>query len=217
MVTRADVKIVEAKAEHAPFIAWVILAAFRSHLERGFWDHLLGGSDEQLLRYLEALTTTEELHWVHHSIFLVAEVDGRPAAALSGYFEQEHSSGNQLERAMVLAGQAAGMAPKADSLARAMTVMHVVPEHVAGAWIVESVATAPEFRRRGLLDGLMAAILERGRERGTTIADISVLIGNDAAQRAYEKAGFRTTAEKRHPEFEAVYGTPGIRTLRRGL
>jgi len=217
MVTRADVKIVEARAKHAPFIAWVILAAQRGHLERAFWDHLLGGPDEQLLRYLEALTTTEQPHWLHHSIFLVAEVGGRPAAALSGYFADELRSGGQLERSMVLASAATGVMLEADAMARALTIMHVAAEHVPGAWIIESVATAPEFRRRGLVDGLMEAIMERGRERGASVSDISVFIGNDAAQRAYEKAAFSMISEKRHPEFEAVYGTPGIRLLRREL
>jgi ribosomal protein S18 acetylase RimI-like enzyme len=217
MVTRTDVKIVEARAEHAPFIAWVILTAQRSHLERGFWDHFLGGSEERVLRYLEALTTTEQPHWVHHTIFLVAEVDGRPAAALSGYFKEELRSDGQFERGMVLAVAATGIMPEADAMARATTMLQVSAEHVPGAWIIESVATAPEFRRQGLIDQLMEAILERGRERGASVSDISVLIENDAAQRAYEKAGFNVISEKRHPEFEAVYGTPGIRLLRRGL
>jgi translation initiation factor 4G len=195
----------------------VILAAQRGHLERSFWDHLLGGSEERVVRYLEALTTTEQPHYVHHSIFLVAEVGGRPAAALSGYFADELRSGGQLERGMVLASAATGVMLEADAMARALTILHVSAEHVPGAWIIESVATAPEFRRRGLVDGLMEAIMERGRERGASVSDISVFIDNEAAQRAYEKAGFSVISEKRHPKFEAVYDTPGIRLLRRGL
>ena len=78
---------------------------------------------------------------------------------------------------------------------------------------MENVATAPEYRRRGLVDRLLVEILGKGRERAATIADIGVLIGNDPAQRAYEKAGFEVTGEKRHPEFEAVYRCPGIRSL----
>jgi hypothetical protein len=35
---------------------------------------------------------------------------------------------------------------------RALTILNVAPEHVPGAWIVEDVATKPEFRRRGLVD-----------------------------------------------------------------
>ena len=44
-----------------------------------------------------------------------------------------------------------------------------------------------------------------------------MLIGNDAAQRAYEKNGFVVIDEKRHPEFEAAYGCPGARLLRREI
>ena len=93
----------------------------------------------------------------------------------------------------------------------------MAPEHVPGAWIIEDVATRPEFRRQGLVDTLMQEIMERGRKRGATVSDISVFIGNDSAQRAYEKAGYAVVEERRHPEFEAVYKTPGVRTLRRSL
>ena len=68
-----------------------------------------------------------------------------------------------------------------------------------------------------VVDRLLAAMLDRGRGRGAGAADIGVLIGNDPAQCAYEKAGFRVTGEKRHPEFEAVYGCPGIRSLGRSI
>src|SRR3972149_1270610 len=78
-------RIVEATPQHAPFLAWVTLTAFRSQLERGFWDFMLGGDEAYKLRYLEALTTTEQRHWVHYSTFIVAEVGGRPASAQCGY------------------------------------------------------------------------------------------------------------------------------------
>ena len=44
-----------------------------------------------------------------------------------------------------------------------------------------------------------------------------VFIGNDPAQRAYEKCGFEVVIEKRDAAFEAAYGSPGARILRRGL
>lgn len=43
------------------------------------------------------------------------------------------------------------------------------------------------------------------------------MIGNDPAQRAYEKAGFRVTGEKRDPGYESVGGSPGLRALSRDL
>jgi ribosomal protein S18 acetylase RimI-like enzyme len=87
-------------------------------------------------------------------------------------------------------------------------------EHAPGSWITENVATKPEFRRLGLVDKLLAEMKERGRSKGATVADIGVFIGNDNAQRAYEKAGYRVAEEKLHPDFAAAYKCPGVRQLR---
>jgi ribosomal protein S18 acetylase RimI-like enzyme len=76
--------------------------------------------------------------------------------------------------------------------------------------VVESVATLPEYRRRGLTDSLMREILEIGRARGHRIAQLTILIGNVAAQSAYEKAGFTVRDEKRHPDFEAALCAAGF-------
>jgi ribosomal protein S18 acetylase RimI-like enzyme len=213
-----NVTIVEARPEHVPFIAWVMLTAARSHVEKGMWDFMAGPDEARTLRFLEALASTEEPHWAHHSLFLVAEAGGRPASALCGYFDEEHGTAT-LAPMLPAAAQAAGMTP--DELMAAwqegLSIAQVAPEHVAGVWIVEHVATLPEFRRQGLVDRLLAAVLDKGRARGATVGDVGVLIGNDRAQRAYEKAGFRVTGEKRHPEFEAAYGCPGIRELSRPL
>ena len=56
----------------------------------------------------------------------------------------------------------------------------------------------------------MAEILEAGRTRGHRLAQLTILIGNVAAQRAYEKAGFRVRDEKRHRDFQALLGAPGF-------
>ncbi len=213
-ITRTEVKIVDAGREHAGFLAWVMLTAHRSHLEQGLWDFVAGGSQAQCLRYLEALAVTEQAHWAHYSTFIVAQVDGRPASALCGYFEAEHGTPSLVE-GMSEANRVVGRSEQdhAAGWQRAGSIVLVAPEHSPGVWIVEHVATLPEYRRRGLVDRLLTEILDRGRARGATIADIAVLIGNDPAQRAYEKAGFQVTGEKRHPEFEAVYKCPGIRSL----
>ena len=215
-----ELRIVDARPEHAQFLARVILIAHRSHLERGLWDFLVGGSEAECLRFLEALTTTSQPHWAHYSTFIVAEVDGQPASALGGYFEAELGT----ETAFIISAvrEASGVVGRTeeDSIAgwqRAGSIAHVAPEHVPEAWVIENVATLPEFRRRGLADRLLAEILDKGRRRGATTADVGVLIGNDPAQRAYEKAGFAVIGEKRHPEFEAVYKSPGIRSLTRAL
>jgi ribosomal protein S18 acetylase RimI-like enzyme len=209
-----NANIVEARKDHIPFLAWVMLTAFRSHLERGLWDFFVGGSEAECLRFLEALAGTPTRHWAHYSNFIVAESDGRSVSALCGYFEEP-----TLMEGIREAGRAIGRSEEEDAAGwgRAGSIAHLAPEHVAGAWIIENVATVPELRRRGLTDRLLAEILERGRTAGASVAEVGVFIGNDPAQRAYEKAGFVVVDEKRHPEFEAVYKCPGARLLRRSL
>jgi translation initiation factor 4G len=210
-----DVKIIDAREEHVPFIAWAQLTAFRSHLERGLWDFFVGGSEEDTLRFLEAFATTEARHWGSHQGFIIAEVDGTPAAALTGYFAAESS----LQQGIQEAAKALGWSEEdiAAGWSRAGTIGLLAPEHVPGAWITENVATLPEFRRRGLVDRLLEEILDRGRSREASVAEVGVFIGNDPAQKAYEKIGFEVVEEKRHPDFEAVYKCPGVRELRRPL
>jgi ribosomal protein S18 acetylase RimI-like enzyme len=182
------------------------------------WDLLCGGTEAETLRFLEALTRAGESHWAHHSLFLVAEVAGRPASALAGYLEAEDGT-HSLLPAMQRANAAVGRTDEqlADGWMRASSIANVNPTHEPSMWIVEHVATAPEFRRQGLVDRLLAAVIDRGRQRGATVADIGVLIDNDRAQRAYEKAGFRVIDELRDAAFEAAYNCPGIRALRRAI
>ena len=79
MTTATDLRIVEGTREHIPFVAWVVMAANRSHLSKGMWDLNVGGGEEEVLQYLEVLADTEQVHWAHWSLFVVAEVDGVPA------------------------------------------------------------------------------------------------------------------------------------------
>jgi ribosomal protein S18 acetylase RimI-like enzyme len=213
-----DVKIVEARKDHAGFLAWVILEAGRSHMPKSMWDFLVGGTEEECLDFLEALTLTGPPHWASYSLFIIAEIDGKPVSALCGYTQEEHGMGNMLQ-AMTEVNKAVGRTEEdnAAGWGRAGSIALVAPEHDPGVWIVENVATLPEFRRRHLIDRLLVEILDRGRDRGYTQADIGVFIGNDRAQRAYEKAGFEVIGDKCHPDFEAVYKCPGVRSLTRAL
>jgi ribosomal protein S18 acetylase RimI-like enzyme len=208
-------QLVEAQPKHASFIAWVTLTAFRSHLERGFWDIQIDRSEEETLRFLEALVSTRTRHWASLSNFIVAEIGGKPVAALSGYFERDSDTLGGMEEANRAVGRSADEARAGWERARSISLC--APRHEEGAWIVENVATLPEYRRRGLIDRLTARILEIGAERGANTAEVGVFIDNDPAQRAYEKSGFVVVDERRHPEFEAVYKTPGIRLLRRSI
>jgi translation initiation factor 4G len=218
MTTGTDVKIVEARPEHAPFIAWVMLTAARSHLDLGFWDLISGGTEAETLRLTEAVCASDDVHFTHYSMYLIAEVDGRPAAGLSGYIESEHGTHLFLP-VLQKVNRTVGRTDEqfAAGLARAGSIALVDAGHDPATWVIEHVATLPEYRRQGLVDRLLGEIVERGRRRGATVCDIGVLMGNERAQRAYEKAGFKVVAETVHPEFEAAYKCPGERLLRQAI
>lgn len=213
-----SIEIRRAEKADAGFIAWVQLAAARSHVSIGFFDLAFPGEEEARLGLIERVCTTEVLSMCHWSGFLVAELDGQPAAALSGY-EPTKRGADSFAAAMYegLAGVGWSHEDVDRMFGRMGPFLKCAPESPDDAWIVEWVATRPEFRGRGLVAALLEAILEEGRRARYRRAQISLLIDNHPAQRAYESAGFQTTGEKRHAEFEMTFGSPGIRTMRRDL
>ena len=61
------------------------------------------------------------------------------------------------------------------------------------------------------------SLLDAGRAAGFARASITFVIGNDAAQRCYAKAGFAFAEEKRNAAFEAITGAPGFRRFSRAI
>ena len=203
-----------ARYEDAAFLAQVMLLAARSHLERGFWDITLAGSETERLGYLERLARTSTPSWAHYTHFLVAEVDGQPAAGLCGY-DPRLAGIPVLSQAMDEVGSELGWSEveRAAPWERFVPISTCISDDAEGAWIIENVATLPTFRRRGLVNALLHEVLDKGRKKGHSLAQISVIIGNTPAQCAYEKIGFEVADEKRHPDFLAVVGEPGMRRL----
>lgn len=213
-----DVEIRSARPDDAPFLARICLIAARSHCQRGLWDVILNRPELECLAFLEQLVRTVTRHPFHYTGFIVAEVDGRPAAALSGYDPKELGHESE-ESGCFEAGQRVGMTVDdwKNNQKGISTIYSVRPDDAGGAWIVESVATLSEFRRQGLVNRLLEEILEVGRRRGFRLAQVGVFIGNTAAQNAYEKCGFRVIDEKRNADFEAETGSPGIARLLRDI
>ncbi len=203
-----------ATPDDAAFVAWIMLAAGRSHLDRGFWDHYVDGSEEECLAFLRLVALTASPHPFHHSIFMIAEEQGRPVAGLSGYDPATLGIEKYLE-ALPEVFEKVGWSDEDQGRAfnRITPFLTCIPDDAPGAWIVESVAAVPEVRRRGLTTKLLKEMIRKGRAGGFRRGQISVLIGNDPARLAYEKCGFSFAGEKRDPSFEATFGSPGITRL----
>jgi len=210
-----EIEIRDATEADVPFIAWVQQEAARSHLPRGFWDLAFPGPDTARLRMVERICRSPSRSFCHWSGFLIAEVDGRAAAGLSAYTKPSVAGGQAFLDAMgeALDAEKWSAEQRQAMAARVAPFMTCIPETAEDAWVVEWVATRPEYRGKGLVRTLLHAILERGAARGHAQAQIGVLIGNTPAQRAYEGVGFRVADEKRHPDFERALGCPGLRRL----
>jgi ribosomal protein S18 acetylase RimI-like enzyme len=212
-----DIQIRPARPEDAEFLAWLILTAGRAHVRRGIWEVILGGTEQDCLEFLQLLAITTLPHLFHFSCYLIADSDGRPVAGLGGY-DPEILGHEALRRAMPEVFKKLGRfgpEPAADN--RAQRVLCCIPDDAEGVWIIDSVATLPAYRRKGIVDRLLSAILEKGRQEGFRRAQINIYIGNRPAQRAYEKHGFKIVDEKRHPYFEAEIGSPGMARMLRNL
>jgi translation initiation factor 4G len=207
-----------AEESDASFVAWVQQAAARSHLERGFWDVAVPGPDAARLELIAALARSEPESFCHWKRFLIAEAEGAPAAALSGYEPARHGGAAFIDALAGTLRRARWANVEIEALyARTTSFMTCIPETPDDAWVVEWVAALPAQRGRGHVKRLLGAILEEGRRRGYRRAQIAVLIGNTPAQKAYEGAGFEVVDEKTHPDFEREYGVPGIRRMMRAL
>jgi translation initiation factor 4G len=200
-----------------PFVAWVMQEASRSHLPYGVWDIAFPGPDEWRLAALERLARAQAKSLCHWSGFLIAEVDGLPAAGLTGYENPSLTGGRALLAAMqeACAGIGWGSAQGEALGARLASFTECLPETPDDRYVIEFVATRPEHRGKGVVKALLEAVVARSRDLGHARTQVAVLIGNHPAQRAYEGAGFRVVDERRSPAFEATYVCPGIRRLLR--
>ena len=206
----------EAVPRDSSFLADIILRSGRSHQERGIWDLVFSDSEEDLVRLLERLVVQEPKCSCHFSNFLVADSSGKPGAALCGY---DPASVVGVGQALAFAFESLGVDEgQLMSVFERLASFHsCAPDQTPGVWIVEWVATRPEFRRRGFADLLLREILARGKERGCSIAQIATFVENLGAIKAYEKVGFSVTEERIEGAFERVTGSRGMAIMKLGL
>lgn len=192
--------------------------AATSHLPRCVWDVLFGLPSADVDELLRSVCTSQQVHWCHLDRFWIAEVAGRPAAAMTG-FDPATAGNPALEREILQ--RVAEMAMPDESLAallgRAAALGRATPPNIDGSWGVENVAVAPEYRGTGIIDELLEHLLATGREAGHREAQVLCLNGNVRAERTWERHGFALTTDYRDRSFETTFGTAGLRLYTRTL
>jgi translation initiation factor 4G len=206
-----------ARPTDARFLAEVLEMAGRGHLPRGAWDIVFPEARERR-RALEQLAGGGVPSWCHHTLFQVA-ARGEEACAALVAFEPEELGDVSLGKPMFEVFQRLGWTPERMATVGPLMAPYqrCFPDMPRGSWIIENVGTRQDQRRQGLLNALIERALETGRQRGYARAQISCLIGNLPAQRAYQKAGFSVVEERTDPEFERQLGAPGFSRMTRPL
>jgi len=206
-----------ARPEDAGFTAQTILSSQRGYRPRGWFDVALGWPDAQCREFIARVAVARAVSMWHVSQFLIAEVDGKPAAALCAV--PAAGTGPAAWRAIEEVAAETALDPseletirRRGAYTRACWV-----QGGEGDWMIEHVATDPAYGGRGLVQALIAHALDKGRAAGFGRATVSFLIGNMPAERAYTKAGFVFADEKRDPAFEALIGAPGFRMFAREI
>jgi ribosomal protein S18 acetylase RimI-like enzyme len=208
-----ELRIRKAGPEDAEFLAWLMLTAGRAHVKRGIWEVILNLPEDECLGFLKLLAVSDTPHLFHYSCYLIAETEGKAVAGLGGY-DPNTLGYPALQQALPEVFRKAGNSPPEEMKSgRVPRITTCIPPAMEGAWIIDSVATRTDFRRKGIAERLLDSILAVGRSKGFPLAQISIYIGNNPAQRAYEKKGFRLFDEWRDHYFEKEIGCPGMARL----
>jgi ribosomal protein S18 acetylase RimI-like enzyme len=206
-----------AHPEDAGFIARIILLAQRGPRPRGWFDITLGWPEPKVLAFVERIATARTRSWWHASQFMIAEIDGVPAAALCAMPAAGTGTAARSAIEEVATETALSAAELSAIFRRGAYAANCWVQGGDGDWLIEHVATLPAYRGRGLVQALIDHALAAGRDAGYQRASISFLIGNEAAERCYAKAGFTFAEEKRDAQFEALTGAPGFRRFVRAI
>jgi ribosomal protein S18 acetylase RimI-like enzyme len=214
---RSQPAIRPARPEDASFIARNILSSQRGPFPRGWFDIALGWDEPQCLAFVERIAVAQKPSWWHVSQFIIAEVEGEAAASLCAL--PASGTGAAAKAAIEAAAGESGLGTSDVEaiFRRGAYTRNCWVQGGEGDWLIEHVATLPEYRGRGLVQALIDHALAAGRATGFERASISFLIDNEAAERCYAKAGFVFAEEKRDPAFEAITGSPGFRRFTRAI
>jgi len=211
------VTIRRARTDDAKFIARVILAAQRGHVPRGWFDIALDWPEPRCLAFMERIATAQTQSWWHVSQFILAEVDGEPAAALCAMPAAGTVSAGRSAITEVAECSGLNASETAAIFRRGAYAANCWVQGGEADWLIEHVASLPMYRGRGLVQALIDHALLAGQSAGFERASISFLIGNEAAQRCYAKAGFAFAEEKRDIDFEAITNASGFRRFERRI
>jgi len=210
-----NIEIRKCRAGDADFLAKSILMAGRAHVSKGIWEAVLDTTEEECLLFLKHVVVTAIPHLFHFSCSFIAEKDGTiPIGSLGGYNPKKMGY-EALQRALPEVYRKLQLPLQAfeDANKRAANILASLPGEIGNAWVIDSVATMPEYRGRGVAELLLHSVLAEGKKLGYSLAQVNMYIGNEPALHLYQKLGFAIMEETRDTYFEKIIGSPGMLSL----
>lgn len=207
-----EISIRDAGPDDAQFLAWVILTAARGQLEKpSVWDRVFSVSEQEKIALLAELVVAEPRCIAHYDGFVIAEHDGSPVAAACGYVPAERPPEAFTAALLAVVDKAQWNHQRQVALLEGFNVFsRCLPMGKDREWVLEYIATKPEFRGSGVTYELLQDLLECGREAGVDRAKVAYFVGNEAAKKSYRKLGFKEVNTIKDNDFATQYGVPGV-------
>jgi GNAT superfamily N-acetyltransferase len=202
------------KPEDADTLAQHVFLAGKSNAKISVYELLFPGGKQATLEWIKRLILAETRSFFHYSHSLVYQV-GDEVVASGCHYDEAKSGSTKLMEAFIEVGFSLEDITAARE--RAACFFRVVPIHPEGVWVVEHGATSEGYRGHKIIGQLMQSSLDYAKELGYKKVELGMFMGHDSALRAYKECGFIVADEKTDPEFEEIFGVPGMMCLAREL
>lgn len=213
-----DFALRDARPEDADFLALVIRMASLGRGSTSIWDLALGFGEVAQGHILRDLVLAEPPSAAHFNGFVVAEAHSSPIAAACGYLPSEKSPELFTEALLTITERLGWLEQQQLKLIQSFEVFsRCLPMTRGEDWVLEYIATLPQYRGSGVTQELLEDLLDCGREAGAKIARVAYFVGNDPAKKLYRRLGFVETHESLDSEFQELFGAPGVVHMMRRL
>jgi hypothetical protein len=202
-----SIKIRNAKADDAPFLAQMILQSSRAGKKDGKFDLVFETNDDKIiLQKLEKLTQTQAKNYCHYKNFLVAELDGQSVGTLCTY-EPRIATRDEFITALEEVGCGENVEENLEVFytcefeLNKRTLMFDFMEELEG------------FIDVGVLKALMTKSLLTARLKGYRIAQTIIEIGSLESELFYKKLGFHKVKQIECELYKEKFGRLGLMLL----
>lgn len=204
------------------YLGYAIRDSERAHTGKGIWDVFLEDDEDpskslsSVLAY--ACKHDAQCHF-HYSHFLVAEVEGEgPIAAGCGFVYPDFSVARSYPGMAHAARQLRDTSrEECDEMWKRISYLDdTFPDYDYNqTWMLESIFVSPSYRKQGVAVELIQQLYELGRQHHVRECLVVCGIGNIAAYRTYEKAGFKCIGKGESAVAQEAMGYPGFHLFRR--